>query len=447
MEFLRNTFKALAIYNYRIWFFGALISNIGTNLQRTAQDWLVIDVLTDNSATQVGIVMALQFAPQLVMMPISGIISDRLNLRHVLFFTQSAQGILAAGMYVLIYTNHVTLNYVYIFALLLGIVASIDSTARQVFVSQLVSGEYVVNAVSLNSTSFSLGRLIGPTFAGITIAMFGTAFSFALNAVSFLFVLVSLFFIKKHKLYPIAKSKKVRGAVKETYDYLKTRPDMVGACVCLAFVGIFGFNFTVYLSKITTTVYNLGSSGYGILTSLLGLGAVFGALELARRQTANMRIILFASIAFAALLFISGFFALLPTPVPYIIMLPLIGFISQLGIAATNSFLQITSPEHVRGRIMSLYLGVFAGTTPIGSPLMGYVADNIGTQQSIIFGAIFTAVPIMLVYIWIARIKQLKVRIVLPKTPTVLHPTMFGTLMHSFLTLSVIHVLPTDKRA
>jgi predicted MFS family arabinose efflux permease len=314
-------------------------------------------------------------------------------------------------------------------------------------VSQLVSGDYVVNAVSLNATSFSLGRLIGPTFAGITIWMFGTAFSFALNAVSFVFVLISLFFIKKDTLYQIEKSKKVRGAIKETFDYLKTRQDMAGACVCLAFVGIFGFNFTVYLSKITNTVYNLGSSGYGILTSLLGLGAVFGALELARRQTANMRIILLSSILFAGLLLISGFFAMLPSPIPYIILLPLIGFISQLGIAATNSFLQITSPEHVRGRIMSLYLGVFAGTTPIGAPLMGFVADNIGTEQSIIFGAIFTAIPVLLVYVWVASVKQLKVRIVLPKTPTVMHPSMFGTLMHSFLTLSVIHVLPTDERA
>jgi MFS family permease len=275
---LTGTFRSLEGYNYRVWAAGALVSNVGSWMQRTAQDWIVLTELTHRNATAVGIVMGLQFGPQILLLPLTGFVADHLDRRKALFCTQAAMGLLALGLGLLVVTGLVRLWHVYIFAFLLGCAAAFDSPARQTFVAELVEERLLPNAVALNSTSFNAARMIGPAIAGGLIAGVGSGWVFLINAVSFLAVLCSLALLRTDQLKPSHRAVSARGSFVEGFRYVLRRPDLKVILFMLFLVGTFGLNFPNFISTMSVTVFHAGASQYGLLSSMMAAGSVAGAL-------------------------------------------------------------------------------------------------------------------------------------------------------------------------
>jgi MFS family permease len=278
-----GTFRALRRYNYRTWAVGAAISNVGTWMQRVAQDWLVLTQLTDNNATAVGVVMALQFGPQAVLLPLTGFAADRFDRRKLLFATQAAMGTLALGLGLLTITGLVELWHVYVFALLLGCVTAFDAPARQTFVSDLVPERELSNAVALNSTSFNAARTVGPAVAGAVIASVGTGWAFLANAGSFAAVLIALGLLRVGELRSQHRAVHAAGGFADGFRYVWGRPDLKAILFMMFLIGTFGLNFPIYISTMSVSVFGEGAGRYGLLTSMMAVGSVAGALLAARR--------------------------------------------------------------------------------------------------------------------------------------------------------------------
>ena len=306
---MKGTFRSLHNYNYRVWAGGALISNIGTWMQRTAQDWLVLVQLTHESATAVGIVMALQFGPYLLLMPFTGLAADRFDRRRLVMVTQALSGLLALVLGALTLTGVVQLWHVYVFAFLFGCVSAFDSTARQTFVAELVGDKDLSNAVGLNSTSFNAARMIGPAVAGVLIAAIGSGWVFLLNAASFGAVLLSLRWLRLDQLRTVQRSVGKRGKLREGFTYVRGRPDLLAILWMYFLIGTFGLNFPIFISTMSVTVFHQGPSEYGVLTSCMAVGSVLGALLSASRATPRIGMLLVGALLFG---FGTGLAALMP---------------------------------------------------------------------------------------------------------------------------------------
>ena len=261
-----GAFRSLRIYNYRIWAAGAIVSNVGTWMQRIAQDWLVLTQLTPRNATAVGIVMALQFGPQVILLPITGYAADHFDRRKLLYATQASMGLLALGLGILTITGAVQLWHVYVFAGLLGCVTAFDAPARQTFVSDIVGEADLSNAVGLNSTSFNAARMIGPAIAGLMIARVGTGGVFIINAISFLAVIASLTLLRTAELHRSAFKNVVKGRLADGFRYVGTRRDLQVVLLMLFIIGTFGLNFPIFISTMSVTVFHAGAGEYGVLT-------------------------------------------------------------------------------------------------------------------------------------------------------------------------------------
>lgn len=288
-------FRSLAGRNYRIWFAGALVSNVGTWMQRTAQDWIVLTQLSDNNAVAVGITMALQFGPQLLLLPLTGLAADRFDRRKMLMLTQGLMGLLGLGLGVMVLTHTATLLALYGFALALGIVAAFDAPIRQAFVSDVVQGEDVSNAVALNSASFNAARLIGPAVAGVLIAAIGSGWVFVINAGSFLAVLLALRFVDPAQLAERVRAGRGKGQIVAGFRYVRTRPDIVVVLCMIFVVGTFGVNFPIFTSTMARVEFHQGAGEFGLLNSVMAVGSVLGALLSARRDRPRMRTLVLAA--------------------------------------------------------------------------------------------------------------------------------------------------------
>jgi MFS family permease len=375
-----GTFRSLRVFNYRLWAAGSVVSNIGTWMQRTAQDWLVLTELTHHNATTVGIVMALQFGPQLLLLPWTGFAADHMDRRKLLLATQAGMGALALVLGLLTVTHLVQLWEVYVFAFLFGCVSAFDAPARQVFVNELVGEEHLSNAVGLNSTSFNAGRMIGPAVAGLTIAAMGTGWAFILNGVSFLAVLTSLYFLRQHELHTQERATKKRGGILEGFRYVWGRADLRTACIMLFFIGTFGFNFAIFISTMAVSVFHAGASRYGLLSSAMAVGTVSGALLAAGREKAT-----FALLCYGAAVFGVGcaLAAIMPNYWLFAGMLVIVGMAALTFANSSNSLMQLATEPAMRGRVMAIRLGIALGGTPIGAPIVGWVADYFGPRWSL----------------------------------------------------------------
>ena len=288
-----GTFRSLANYNYRLWAGGAIVSNVGTWMQRVAQDWLVLTQLTDNSASALGVVMALQFGPQMLMLPLSGFAADFFDRRKLLMVTQAAMGLCALGLGLLTVTGLVQLWHVYVFAFLHGCTAAFDAPARQTFVSDLVGETDLPNAVALNSTSFNAARMVGPALAGLLIAGVGTGWAFLANALSFGGVLFSLMFLRVGDLHPSpAAAARAPGGFVAGFRYVWNRPDLRAILLMLFLIGTFGMNFSIFISTMAVTVFHAGAGGYGLLASMMAIGTITGALLAAGREKPRIELLL-----------------------------------------------------------------------------------------------------------------------------------------------------------
>ena len=287
-----GVFRSLRGFNYRVWVAGAFVSNVGTWVQRTAQDWLVLTQLTHHDASAVGLVMALQFGPQLLLLPWTGFAADHFNQRKLLIATQATMGVLALALGVLTVTGVVQLWHVYIFAFLFGSAAAFDAPVRQTFVAELVGDEDLHNAVALNSTSFNAARMIGPAVSGLVIAAIGTGWAFLINGASFVAVLVSLVFLRIAELRPNARAHRAKGSFTEGFRYVWGRPDLKAILVMLFLIGTFGLNFSIFISTMAVSVFHTDARGYGLLSSIMAVGTVAGALLSARRERPRFGLLL-----------------------------------------------------------------------------------------------------------------------------------------------------------
>jgi MFS family permease len=405
---VKGTFRSLNSFNYRVWASGAIVSNVGTWMQRTAQDWIVLTQLTHNNATALGVVMALQFGPQVLLLPLTGFAADHLDRRKLLITTQASMGTLALGLGILTIAGFVQLWHVYVFAFLLGCVTAFDSTARQTFVSELVVEADLSNAVGLNSTSFNLARMIGPAIAGVLISKIGSGWVFLINALSFAAVITSLCLLRVGELHLRNKPVPSLQSFAEGFHYVSKRPDLKAVLLMLFLIGTFGINFSIFISTMSVTVFHAGAGKFGLLMSIMAIGSVAGALLSARREKSHITL-LFVSAAIFGFGFVLA--AIMPTYWLFGLALIIIGASAQTFTTTANSTVQLSTEPAMRGRVMAIHLAISLGGTPIGAPIVGWVADTFGPRSALGVGAAAGFAAAIVGIYYLAKHRQLRMRI------------------------------------
>lgn len=404
---MSKTFASLSVTNYRLFAAGALVSNVGTWMARTAQDWLVLTELTDHSSTALGIVTGLQFLPLPFLAPYAGLIADRFSKKQLLLLTQAAMAITGLLLWGLVFTDVVQLWHAYLLAFLQGVIVSFDNPARQSFVNELVPHELVANAVGLNSASFNAARLVGPGVAGVVIGIWGVAPALLINALSFIGVLLGLLLIRDDLLYRLAKPK-TRGTVREGIAYVRARPDLMLVFGIVFMLGTFGMNFQITLALMATTVFGKGAEEYGLLGSLMAVGTLAGALLAARRGTPRLRILLGALGLFSLFCLLAG---LAPSYVLFGALLIPCGLFALTVMTTANSTVQLSTAPEFRGRVMALYMVIFMGGTPLGAPVVGWVGDVLGPRWTLLVGAAACGVTFLAVGLFLVRYRGLRARL------------------------------------
>jgi MFS family permease len=400
------TFKSLRIRNYRYFAIGAVVSNVGTWMQRVAQDWLVLD-LTHGDGVALGITTALQFLPMLLFGLWGGVLADRYPKRLILLATQSFMGAVAIVLGLLTVTGQVEVWQVYVLAFLLGTGAAIDNPTRNSFVVEMVGNDDLPNAVGLNSASFNAGRVVGPALAGVLLMVVGTGWVFLLNGLSFIAVLTALVAIRSDELMPSPLAPRGRGALREGLRYVLGRRDLLLVIVVVAFVATFGLNFQMTNALMAKEVFDKSAGAYGLLGTSMAVGSLSGALMAARRGKPKLRMLLGAAIAFGVLELTAG---LLPNYWMYVAILPFIGFASLTFLTAANATMQLGADPVMRGRVMGLYMLVFFGGTPLGAPVIGWLAETFGARWSLLGGGMISAVTAIIAALLLARREGLVVR-------------------------------------
>jgi MFS family permease len=397
-------FQSLSTRPYRLWFFGALVSNIGAWMQSTTQDWVVLTKLTDNDAAAVGVTMALQFGPQLLLVPVTGLIIDRFQRRHILLVTQTCLMLLAAGLGILLLSGHAELWHLYCFALALGIVNAFDAPARQTFVSELVDDRNMANAVALNSTSFNSARLIGPSVAGLLIVAVGSGWVFLLNAVSFIAMIGVLVALGREKLRTVTRAPRRPGDVFAGFVYVAQRRDLLLVFIIVFIIGAFGMNFPIFSSTMAV-LFGRDAGGYGLLSSIIAIGSLVGSLLAARRAKPTVRLVVVIAGVFGAAALLSS---VMPTYTLFALSLVLLGFSTVTMLTTANSYVQTTTEPAVRGRVMAVYTAILMGSTLIGAPVVGAVASDAGARWGLRVGALSGVVACVIGLVWRHRTRHLE---------------------------------------
>jgi MFS family permease len=401
-------FRSLRSYNYRVWAAGALVSNVGTWMQRTAQDWLVLTQLTPHNASAVGTVMALQFGPQLLMLPFTGFAADHFDQRKLLLATQATMGALALGLGVLTVTGIVQLWHVYVFAFVFGCAAAFDAPVRQTFVAQLVGDSDLPNAIALNSTSFNAARMIGPAVAGMVIAASSTGWAFLINGASFIAVLTSLGLLRRHELHRSERARRMKGSFIEGFRYVWKRADLRVILVMLFLIGTFGLNFPIFISTMAVSVFHTDAGGYGFLSSMMAVGTVSGALVAAGHGRPRFTFLLMGTALFGVGCTLG---ALAPGYWLFAGILVVIGVASLTVTNSTNSLMQLSTEPAVRGRVLAIRLAIVMGGTPIGAPIVGWVADTFGPRWALGIGAASGFAAAIVGIHYLARHRRLRVHV------------------------------------
>lgn len=426
----RDTLISLRIRNYRLFTFSNLLSMTGTWMQRIAQDWLVLELT--GSVAAVGITVAMQFAPMLLFGLFGGVFVDRHSRRRILLATQVALFVLAGALAVLTVSGGVEVWQVYIIAFLVGAVTVFDNPARQVFVNELVGPAHLHNAISINSSVFQLGGLIGPALSGALLVAVGAGWSFAVNAVSCLFVVAALLRLRVDELHPTNPASRAKGQLREGLRYVVSKPAILWTMVMIAVLSLFTFSMPVLLAAYASDVFHVGAGGYGWFNTLLAIGAFTGAIASTRRLGIRLRTVILTAGVFGLLQAVAGF---MPDQVFFSAVLIGLGFANLLFITGANSLVQVSSNMGVRGRVMSVYVLVLLGGQAIGGPLMGWIVETHGAHIGMAVSGLVPVIAAVVIGAVLARRRHLRVQLNLRGAPRFVsivshqaaHPTSGGT--------------------
>jgi MFS family permease len=399
---LRRGFAALRYRNYRLFFIGQLVSVTGTWMQSLAQSWLVVDQL-HASAFELGLVNVFQFGPVLLLGIPAGVLADKVSKRTLLLCSQFIFGLLAAALAYLVATGQVELWHVYLLATLFGLTNAFDMPARQAFVSEMVGKEALMNAIALNSAMFNTGRILGPAVAGVILAAFGPAVCFAINAISYIAVIIGLLMMKVKPLVKTAVGSAAE-QLREGLSYVRRTPDVLRPVLLVASVGIFGMSFNVWLPLLAVESFDADAGTFGLLFSSMGAGSLVGALAIAffGRDPSRIRMLL-AAVSLGMMEIGVALAASVPLPVGVgMLLLAGCGFSASNAMAMANTIVQTTAPDALRGRVMAVYSTVFMGSTPIGALVAGGMSQKAGVVPSMIFGGTVVAIA-ALILTWLQR--------------------------------------------
>lgn len=385
-RFGARTFASFAVANYRRYFAGALVSNIGTWMQRTCQDWLVLVDLTDHSSTALGRVTALQFVAMPLLAPYAGAVVDRFSKRSVLRVTQTLLGLNALWLWALVGAHAVALWQVYLFALTQGVIISFDTPARQAFVSEMVHDDLIANAVGMNSMSFNAARIIGPGLAGLLIAALGVGPGMLVNALSFAAMLAALSAMDTTQLHP-PRPRRGRGATREGLSYVWRHREIGIIFIIVFMVGTFGLNFQITNATMTTEVFGRGAAQYGALGTIMAIGTLGAAIIAARRRHPRVRTLM---VGLAGFTVFDTVLALAPNYYVYAFFLIPTGLCALTILTCANSAVQLASAPQLRGRVLALYSALVMGGTLVGAPIVGWVGDVLGPRYSLLVGSVAT---------------------------------------------------------
>ena len=377
--------------NYRLFATGQVVSNSGTWMQRVAQDWLILS-LTHGSGTALGITTGLQFLPLLLFGLYGGVLADRFPKRRVLMITQAVMGALALLLGVLALTGTAQVWHVYALAFLLGVATVVDNPTRQTFAVEMVGPNDLSNAIALNSAIFNTARIVGPAIAGVLIALIGTGPVFIVNAASFGAVLLGLYLMREDELYVRDRVPRAKGQLREGLHYVRERRDLVMLLIIVFFVAAFGMNFQMTTALMSREVFHSGASSFGLASTMLAVGAVSGSLLAARRKRPRMRLMLVAAAFFGVLEIVSG---VMPNYGLFLVTLIPTGVALLTFNTTANAVMQLSVPAGMRGRVMGLYMLVFAGSSPIGAPLLGWLAEVFGPRSSLIIGGVVSVAAVL----------------------------------------------------
>lgn len=397
----RDTFSSLQHRNYRLYFIGQIISVSGTWMQRLAQAWLILR-LTHNNGFALGVESGLQFLPVLLFGAWGGVIADRYDKRKLLYLTQILAGVLALGLGLIVAVGAATVLLDYMFSVLLGFVNVIDNPARQTFVMELVGRDELPNAVGLNSVVMNSSRVVGPAIGGIVISVVGLAPCFFFNGASYLAVLLALWMMSADQLRPVAIVPRAKGQLREGFRYVWSDRMVRTPLVMMAVIGTLAFNFQVVIPLISTNTFGLGAGGFGGLTSAMGAGAVLGGLAAASRKGVSYRRLLWLTYAMGASILLA---AAAPTLTTEVVALFVMGAASFAFIATANTTLQLTARPEMRGRVMALYAIAFLGSTPVGSPIIGWICSVWGPRAGFAIGGVAAIVSGSVAWLSFARMR------------------------------------------
>ncbi len=397
---VRRSFDSLSVPNYRRYFAGQVISLSGNWMQTVSALWLILSLT--GSGVAVGLTTALQFLPMLLFGAWGGLLADRFSKRRLLIVTQTLMALPALALFVVTSTGVVSPWMVYLAVLMIGAVNAVDNPTRQSFVFEMVGAERVVNAVSLNSVIVQAARIVGPAIAGLLIAAFGVGPCFAVNALTFVAMIVALCSMDPTRLHASPRSGHGRGAIRAGLRYVRRTPELALPLALMALVGTFGFNFQVVLPLLARFTFGGGASVYAALVASMGVGSLLGALFVGSRGRTDVHLIALASAAFGALALLAALMPSLALEVP---VLALLGAAAVVFAASINSSLQLAVKPAMRGRVMSLYSVVFLGSTPIGGPLSGWLAQAYDPRL-----ALGLAAAAGLAAAWLARISLIRRR-------------------------------------
>jgi MFS family permease len=403
---LSPTFRSLANSNYRRYAAGGVVSNVGTWMQRVAQDWLVLQ-LTDFSGAAIGITTGLQFLPFLLLSPLAGLAADRIPKRRLLQMTNLGMALPALILGLLAVTGTAQIWHVYVLAFVLGTAAAFDAPARQSFVSEIVDKDDLTNAVGLNSASFNAARVVGPALAGVLIAALGggavaTGWVILVNAISYAAPIMTLRSLDESALRSPKPMARAPGQILAGVAYVRGRPDLLLVLAIVFFTGTFGLNFQITSALMATQVFDKGVTEYGLLGTFMAVGSLTGSLVAASRKQVRQRLVIGAALTFAVVEIASG---LMPSYLTFALMTPLVGLSALTLITAANAFMQLHTDEGMRGRVMALYMMIFIGGTPLGAPLIGWVGEEFGARWTLILGGLVTALGVGVASLWFAHVR------------------------------------------